>query len=498
MAVADILGEERAYCFEATFPFGTSLMENGEMSLLTAGPDKVSWKDEVKDDSAGEVCMDFRSICSGNTDHALSVVLAGEVEVYSWRPIRHHVTGRVVLRNEKKYFPLNRLIEGDLLGLFGASDVIEASLRNTDPQSDKGQPWSAIAGRRCVTVEVPKPIPQFAPKLYRDSFCQLFPNSIELLVKDSTPELDPREAMKPYADIVNKKFRKTAIPDEHITDISKNLERAIFNSICSFVNMPSEDIGDEHITNAFGTSILIIPDVYFGIDGNENNEQLVEAKLVLQRRLLAGAWRQSEGLRDTAWKQALILPGSAGIKGHHARTVLNHLVDVIDGRAFALRSVNEGDTALYSAWSALCDRWTIEGLWSLPCFPLMLTYDRGIVTQGEVGLVLPLLIPSNSLAIEPDDIVEVENQFDAICGYIKKYAYRQHSIHLDVTYEREQGNALGMFMDLWGNKKGDIEVGSIGSNGERKTVRPSRALVKTGKGGNLKSYHRSAFILQRL
>lgn len=500
-SVVDELKDEHRVGFEVTFPFGCPVVEKGEMILQKLGPVKsfwpelsqppkqVVWEDGVQDRSPDEVFAAFKASCSRSTDHALSIILDNEVEVYSWRHINHQLPSGGVLPEQKKFFPLEHLSRGQLLGLFGISDMIAASLRGDKPRPDAGQPWSAVAGRRCVSLEVPKPLKQQSPSLYRKNFVELFPTAKELLV-DVRPKDSKTPDLRAYGDILPTEYEST-ISDTRRDGIISKMEEVVYSTLCRIMR----EEGNDSVRH--GTRILIIPDNYIAIDNDDDKPELMVAKIRLQRTLLAGAWHQSEGLRDSAWKQGLITSGSELVVGHHARSVLNHMLDVLDSKAFAIRPVSESDRTLFSAWQVLCDRWSHYHLWKETCFPLMVTYSRGLPDARMPYLVLPLLLPLNSLSIEIERLYEVVGQSAEIGAVLKRYAAVKEVDDFTCDFYSSHEDALEHFMEYWKVVEGDRVVGRQMEKGGQTNYRLVQGRVRTAKGGNLKTYQSGAFILRR-
>lgn len=351
--------EDDRFCYEATFPFGTEILDKGESCLLKEDTYPVVWEDAVSGKQPAQVRKEFKDSCGKNTDHPLSIILQGEVEIYSWRNVKLSADGKLT---GKRHFPLNDLMKGDWFGVYGTNDLI-AQHEGVDVDRWAGErEWAAIAGSRCLTVGVPLPLVGKSLPKYRKSFIKVF-------------------------DSLTEEFKQTILNhnDQERPDIIAGFEEALYKAFCHMVNAVDEDRAS--------TRVLIIPEHYFIPKKGEKNP-LRDAKLKLQRRIVIYGWGQSGSERDALWKQRGVVKGLTEIQEPGVAIARTHLVELALGKGYCMRTVRESDGVVHRGWQILCERWDQEKLWA-EGIPLLLTYSRGLPADGLPAVVFSQFMPIN-------------------------------------------------------------------------------------------------------
>jgi len=456
---------EDGFCFEATFPFGENILMKGKSCLLGGNREVATWKDALGERAADEVWTLFQRSCSKNTDHPLSIVCEGEVEVYSGR--------RVNLTKDKRpltgisYFPLDHLTKGEWFGVYGANDMIATHDKTNTLRWDGDREWAAVAGRRCVSINVPPPIFSKCPAPYRRWFAEIFP---------STP--------KEYKEIA---VDQTEVPDSDQREtLVKGLDEIVYESFCALIN--------DRLKEKAATKVLIIPDHYFLV-GRKDSEALRSAKMNLQRRLVIYGWGQSASERDALWKQRAVAESASKVKQASSKMILNHLDDVVGNKGYCLRSVRKGDGTLYEGVKALYELWSDRNLWT-HCVPIVLTYARGIPIDGSPALVLSQFLPSNIVMFDDGDVQTLATRAMHIKNAVLD-KFKSEGRNGSCTFYTMSSKMLADFWAAEQAARGNEWVGHvIGKDGARTILTLNQVGLKTGeKAKFLMAYFNHAFLL---
>lgn len=440
-------GDNDKYCFEAVFPFGTKILDNNNPSLIHDDQFSIEWKDEVGNLSSEKVREQFRSSCGRNSDHPLSIVVKGEVEVYSWRDV--NITDGKYPLSCTNYFPLNDLGKGGWFGVYGTADLI-AQEANVELNRWSGvRHWGVMAGSRCISLAIPPPAAGKVSVDYRKGFAHVF---------QGLPEEYETTMLEEQA---------TLSADER-TLVLGQFEQVTYDS---FRDMVNAELGDEAATH-----VLVIPEHFFLIDAKNDSRPLKAAKTALQRQLLIYGWGQSATERDSRWRQRGLALNSK-LDTVTARTAFIHFMDVLKGKGYCMRTVREGDGVLYKGWRVLCDRWTQHGMWKHAA-PLLLTYDSEIPEDGTSALVFSRFLPANVIVYGATDSRSMKSKKGALLQAIKKEASGHDVI---CEYESKGHKMIEGLLKEEIRLRGEVVLGTEHDrSGKETSVTMGNARIKKG------------------
>ncbi|MEI6681658.1 MAG: hypothetical protein WCO44_03470 [Bacteroidota bacterium] len=166
------------YFYLMDFKFSERVIKDGQMVALERDRyGNYLHKDKIVL-NAGSFSVDkeddlnrFIEDCGKDSDHPLSVVTKGYVEVYCTQPSAYKLNG-----SEHEYsFPLNIIETGGLFGVYGSINSIFSDYK------ENFYGWNAVAGKACILPLIPEPLPNKSHLLYRKKFNDIFPESDQVL-----------------------------------------------------------------------------------------------------------------------------------------------------------------------------------------------------------------------------------------------------------------------------------------------------------------------------
>lgn len=481
--VAALTPVERQFCFEASFPFGTDIIVKGRSCLLDPKYQGANWSDSFRKLSAKEVHEAFRRECDKNTDHPLSLVLENEVEVYSSRKVSYKDALAGVL-TEELFFPLNRIGVSGWFGTFGTNDIILAHepkpkggrtvepAKKAEAEKGRGRQWGAVAGRACLSFNFPPPVRTVATEL-REGFPEIF-----------------KHAPPTY----NAAVSASATTKDRAIRIVGDFHGVVFDHFRRIVH---------ELDCCTSTRVLILPDHYF-IIGERDSPKLKAAKRELQRTLLITGWGQSEQLRDTLWRQREARELGEATEDSGADLMRSHLLEVVTQEGFCLRPVTQDDPVIYEAWKALCDQWLRNGLWG-KCFPLLLTYGRGVPKNGLPAVVLAQHMAENVSPLSEDDLKRLDRQTrkgkragDDIAEKVTTVLKGKGHADVECTYYDSCIKMTDPFWETMSDIIGDEVVHTRDNgSGQSLSVQIRTGKLRKAKGGSFKAFFDQVFIIRK-
>jgi hypothetical protein len=169
--VSELLGDQQKdYVYVMNFEYGEKVIEDGQMRALiktnsTTYKNKFDYEFSIKYDCSFSKETDqweqFSKDCERNTDHPLSYVQEGCIEIYST-----NCSGDTEIGNYE--FPLNILQTGDLFGVWGSLNIITENFKK------KQENWFGVAGRRCIIPTFPTYTTRNIDSKYADVAEELF------------------------------------------------------------------------------------------------------------------------------------------------------------------------------------------------------------------------------------------------------------------------------------------------------------------------------------
>lgn len=261
------------YVYEVNLPLGLDLLNQGEPIYFSKTfLDNCTFESVYnKQITSNQFVSDFFN----KNDHPLCLIKEGVIEVYEMNAYQ------LLLKEFSYPFPLNIIETGQMLGTFGATDMIHESITPL-------YVYSAISGKCCLFPILPRTF---------ETGQLIYKNEIRKICKDYNI---------PYKQ------------DEQIFTFFPKLIKKFYQ------------MHDSHI------SLILIPDFWF-------IGKKIEAKIPLRGLISQIAWIQSKDARMSELSLVPIIRNmrSKDPLSHVYAEMVAYLLGILDGKRFAMKPINK-------------------------------------------------------------------------------------------------------------------------------------------------------------